>query len=101
VQTGGLKYANITTSTNTLIQNTPLFVHTITITQPGATGNAITIFDASTAGCTGGTTIMTIPSAQLASAMGPVTLTLDVSTNNGLCITTAGTTAPQLLVTYR
>jgi hypothetical protein len=101
VQLAGMKYAAITTAANTQIQATPVFLHTITITNPGVTTNSITIVDTTVAACTGGTTIATIPSAQLASTNAPVTLTFDLQTTNGLCITTAGTTSPQLLVTYR
>lgn len=101
VQLAGLKYAAITTATNTLVQATPVFVHTIVISNPGATTNSITVVDTTAGACTGGTTIMTIPSAQLASTNAPITITLDVQTTNGLCITTAGTTSPQLVVTYR
>ena len=101
VQWAGMKYAAISTSTNTLIQATPVFLHTITITNPGATVNSITIVDTTAGACTGGTTIATIPAAQLATTNPAVTLTFDVQTTNGLCITTAGTTSPQLVVTYR
>lgn len=97
----GFTYKQITTATNTQLKATPGVLHTITITQPGATSNSITIVDTSVAACTGGTTIATIPSAQLVSALAPVTLTFDIATVNGLCITTAGTTSPQLVASYR
>lgn len=97
----GFTYKAITTSTNTQVKATPGIVHTLTITQPGATSQSITLVDSSAANCSGGTTIATIPSAQLVSTMVPDTLTLDVATVNGICVTTAGTTAPQLVVSFR
>jgi len=101
VQTAGLKYSAITTATNTQISATPVFLHTVTITNPGATTNSITIVDTTAGACTGGTTIATIPAAQLGTSISPVTLIFDAQMTNGLCITTAGTTSPQLVVTYR
>lgn len=98
----GLKYTAITTSTNTQISAIGAYLHTITIVNPGATSPSITIVDTSAANCSGGTTIATIPTAQLTAAMAPVSLTFDLATTNGLCITTAGATpAPALVVTWR
>lgn len=97
----GMSYSAITTSTNTQIKSTAGFIHTITITQPGATATSITIVDTTAANCSGGTTIATIPTAQLTAGMAPTTVTLDLATNNGICVTTAGTTSPQLVVTWK
>ena len=94
-------YTAITTSTNTQIKANSGTVHTITISQPGATANSITIVDTTAANCSGGTTVLTIPTAQLTAGMAPVTLTLDATFVNGICVTTAGTTSPQLAVSWR
>jgi len=97
----GFSYTNITTATNTQIKPANGTFHTLVINSPGATANAITIFDASTGNCTGGTTIATIPTADLPAAMVPTTVAFDLQFTNGLCVTTAGTTPPNITVTYR
>ena len=97
----GYNRTAITTAVNTQIKATTGVVHTITITQPGATANSITVVDTNVAACTGGTTILTIPTADLPASMVPVTLTLDMAFSAGICVTTAGTTSPQLAVSWR
>ena len=97
----GFNFTAITTATNTQIRNVQTTLHTIVITQPGATANSITIVDTSASNCSGGVTIATIPTADLPAAMVPATLSFDIQTVNGLCVTTAGTTSPQLVVSWR
>jgi len=101
VVVAGFTYKAITTSTNTQVKATAGTIHTLTITQPGATGQAITLVDTSVANCTGGVTILSLVAAQLATPPVPLTLTLDAATVNGICVITAGTTPPQLVLTWR
>lgn len=83
----GFSSKHISTATNTQIKATPGVLHTIVIN--GGTAGAVTVVDTSAANCTGGTTLAVIQSA----AAGTVpSLTYDVATVNGLCITTAAAT---------
>lgn len=100
-QTSNFTYTPITTSTNTLVKSTPGTLHLITITQPGATANSITIIDSASGTCSPGTTVATIPTAQLPSTMVPVTIFFDTTFLTGICIQTAGTTSPQLVVAFK
>ena len=86
---------HITTNTNTQIRGTAATLHGISINAAGSS-ETITIVDTTASNCTGGVT--------LAISTGFTTgqfLTFDVTTANGLCITTAGTTAGDYTVTYR
>lgn len=87
----GYTYANITTATNTLLKGAPGWFHGIVVNSGTGT---FTIVDTTVAACTGGVTVAT----SAATVAGQVYL-YDAQMNNGLCITTAGTT--NLTVTWR
>ena len=91
VSTNVFDYNHITTNTNTLLRSSPTILHTITINTIGS-GETITVYDNSV--CS--TTVIAV----ITPAAG-ATFTFDVSTTNGLCITTAGTTPGDYTVAFR
>lgn len=84
VTLAGFNYRHISAATNTQIKATGAFLHTINLNS-GTTGTA-TVVDTSAANCSGGTTIAVI--ALSATVVGN-SLTFDVATTNGLCVTTS------------
>lgn len=88
-------YTPISTATSLSIATKPTELHSITIN--GGTAGTVTIVDSTSATCSGGTTIATI--AALGTGVTNETLTYDVLTQNGLCITTAAAT--NLTVSWR
>lgn len=85
-------YNYISTSVTTTVKTGSGFLHAITVENAGATGNAITIYD-NTAGS--GTVIANFSVALTG------TFTFNVSFTTGLTIVNAGTTSPNLTVSYR
>jgi hypothetical protein len=81
-------YTPIATATNTSIAAKPTELHAITIN--GGTAGVVTVVDTLKSDCSGGTTIAVI--AALGTGVTNETLTYDVLTQNGLCITTAAAT---------
>jgi hypothetical protein len=88
----GFNYSHIATNTNTLVKSAGGTLHNVTVNTTAA--GAITIFDASAANCTGGTTIAILPSSV---AVG--NYNYDLQFTNGLCVTTAA--ASDITVTSR
>lgn len=88
----GFNYTHITTATNTLVKGAGGTLHTVTVNNPAGT---VSIFDASAANCTGGSTVAITGTL---ATIGQ-TISYDIQTNNGICITTSAT--PDLTVTWR
>lgn len=86
------RYANITTNTNTLVRNQPGILHSITINTLG-TAEVLTLFDGTSCA---GTKIGTITLAA-----SDIVVLYDVQFQNGLCITTAGTTPGDYTVSFQ
>ena len=84
VTIAGYNFKHISTATNTQVKSTPGTLHTVTIN--GGTAGVVTLVDTSASNCTGGTTLAVI---ETIGTTNPVTLTYDVATTNGLCVTTA------------
>lgn len=82
----------IGTSVTTLVKTGAGQLHALNIWLAGATGNTITVYDNTAAS---GTIIATISTPTIGSFM------LNASFATGLTIVTAGTTAPNLTVTFR
>jgi len=90
----GFQSKHISTATNTPEASASVILHTIVIN--GGTAGAITVKDTSAADCSGGTTIAVIATLTGSSAQ---TLSYDLQTVNGLCLTTAAAT--DVTVSYR
>ena len=86
-------YSHIATSTNTVVKASPGNLHSITINQLGTVASLITIYENTAAS---GTVIGIINSLTFSG-----TFTFDVAFATGLTITTTGTAAPDLTVSYR
>jgi hypothetical protein len=82
----GFQYTHISTATNTLIKTASATLHTVVIN--GGTAGAVSVFDATAAACTGGSTVAIIATSTVSSE----TLAYDIQTTNGLCVTTAAAT---------
>ena len=89
----GFQFTHITTATNTLIKTASATLHTVVIN--GGTAGAVSVFDATAANCSGGTTIGIIATSTVSSE----SLAYDIQTTNGLCVTTAAAT--DVTVTWR
>lgn len=90
----GFQYKHISTATNTQEASASVILHTIVIN--GGTAGLVTVQDTSASNCSGGVNIATIATLTGSSAQ---TLSYDIQTTNGLCITTAAAT--DLTVSYR
>lgn len=90
--TGGYSFSNISTNTTTTVKSGAGTLHSIVINTLG-TADTITVYD-NTAGS--GTKIATINAA-----LSQSTLIYDVAFATGLTLVTAGTTAPDITVTYK
>lgn len=88
----GNSYANITTSTTTVVKASPGVLDRVVINTVGTTGS-ITIYDNASAGS--GTKIATADST----ALSGTTLSYNVAAANGITIVTTG--APNITVSYR
>lgn len=91
--TGGYSYSNITTNATTTVKSGAGTLHSIVVNTSGAT-DTITVYDSTTGS---GTKIGTINSAATPGA----TLIYDVAFATGLTLVTAGTTPPDITVTYK
>jgi hypothetical protein len=89
----GYSYTHITTATNTLVKSANGTLHAVVIN--GGTAGAVTVFDANTGACTGGTTIGIIATSTVSSE----SLNYDIQALNGICLTTAAAT--DVTVTWR
>jgi len=90
----GFTFGNMTTSTTTTFKSGAGVLHTVTINQLGTVASTVSIFD-NTAGS--GTSIAVLNSL----STGEGTYTYDVAFTTGLTITTTGTAAPNVTVSYR
>lgn len=90
----GFTFGNMTTATTTTFKSGAGVLHTITIGTLGTVASAVSIFD-NTAGS--GTSIGILNSL----TTGQGTYTFDVAFTTGLTITTTGTVAPNITVSYR
>ena len=91
--TGGYSFSHISTNATTTAKSGAGTLHTITINTPGAT-DTLTVYD-NTAGS--GTVIAVINDA----STNATTLTYDLAFTTGLTIVSAGTTAPDVSVSYK
>lgn len=91
---GGFQYKHISTATNTQEASASVILHTIVIN--GGTAGAITVKDTTASDCSGGSTIAVIATLTGSSAQ---TLSYDLQTASGLCLTTAAAT--DVTVSYR
>ena len=85
----------MSTSTTTTIKTGAGVMHSLVITNTGATSNSIKIYDNTAAS---GKVILDLSTSGGLPAVG--TTILDATFDIGLTIITAGTTPPQLTVTY-
>jgi hypothetical protein len=90
----GFIFGNMTTATTTTFKSGAGVLHTITIGTLGTVASSVSIFD-NTAGS--GTSIGILNSL----TTGEGTYTFDVAFATGLTITTTGTVAPNITVSYR
>ena len=90
----GFTFGNMTTSTTTTFKSGAGVLHTVTINQLGTVASTVSIFD-NTAGS--GTSIAVLNSL----STGEGTYTYDVAFTTGLTVTTTGTAAPNVTVSYR
>lgn len=88
------KYGNMTTATTTTFKSGAGILHSITINSLGTVASTVTVYD-NTAGS--GTQIAILNS--LSSGQG--TYVYDVAFTTGLTITTTGTAAPNITVSYQ
>jgi len=89
-------YLNIPSAATTTVKSGSGLLHSIIITNPGATSNTIKIYDSTAAS---GTVIVDWSTSGGTPAAG--SYIFDVSFTTGLTVVTAGTTSPNLTVTYR
>ena len=89
-------YTNISTATTTTVKTGVGVLHSIVITNPGATSNSIKIYDNTAAS---GTVIVDWSTSGGTPAAG--SFVFDCAFTIGLTVVTAGTTSPNLTVTYR
>lgn len=89
-------YLNISTSTTTTVKTGVGLLHSIIVTNVGATSNSIKVYDNTAAS---GTVIVDWSTSGGTPVAGQ--FIFDCSFTVGLTIVTAGTTAPNLTVTYR
>ncbi len=90
----GFTFGNMTTSTTTTFKSGAGVLHTVTINQLGTVASTVSIFY-NTAGS--GTSIAVLNSL----STGEGTYTYDVAFTTGLTVTTTGTAAPNVTVSYR
>jgi hypothetical protein len=88
----GFSYAHITTATNTPIKSASGNLHVVVVNTPAG---IVTIKDTTAADCSGGTTVAVTGTL---ATIGQ-TISYDIQTNSGLCITTSG--AADLTVAWR
>lgn len=88
---GQYNYTHLTSNSSFINSSNPSLLHTVVIGNAGSS-ETITIYDNSV--CSGNVISVITPVAGS-------TYTFDVSTQNGLCVTTAGTTAGDTTVTWR
>jgi hypothetical protein len=91
---GGFAFTQITANQNTQIKAVSATLHTIVIGAVGS-GETLTLVDTTASNCSGGSTIGVI------TPVAGQTLVFDITTQLGLCITTAGTTAGNYTVTWK
>lgn len=94
VVNAGFTYGNMTTATTTTFKSGAGVLHSITVNSLGTVASAVSVFD-NTAGS--GTSIAVINSL----TTGQATYTYDVAFSTGLTVTTTGTVAPNVTVSYR
>lgn len=94
VVNAGFTYGNMTTATTTTFKSGAGVLHTVTINSLGTVASAVSIFD-NTAGS--GTSIAVLNSL----TTGQGSYTFDVAFATGLTLTTTGTVAPNVTVSYR
>ena len=88
-----MKYINLQTATQALINTGSTFLHAITINTPGNTGSTVQILDSLTA---------TGASVCLVDASTRGTLVYDILLANGLYAKTSGSvTAPDVVISFR
>lgn len=93
VQQTGYNYTHIATNTTTVVKSGAGILHLVVINTPGATDTA-TIYD-NTAGS--GTVIAVLNDASTSAE----SITYDVNFSTGCTIVTAGTTAPDMSISWR
>lgn len=89
-------FQNISTATTTTVKSGAGTLHSIIITNAGATSNTIKIYDNTAAS---GTVILDFSTSGGPPVVG--SYILDASFSTGLTVVTAGTTSPNLTVFYR
>ncbi len=92
-QQAGFSFTNITTSTTTTVKSGAGVLHLVNINADGTVASAVTVYDSLTGS---GTKIATINSLALSGAF-----VYDVAFSTGLTITTTGTQAPDITVSWR